>query len=72
LKTEQDRITGQLEIIETRLDATSPHFDTVQANLKTALDLAGDCHRAYLQGGDHTRRLLNQALFDKASKRYLP
>lgn len=64
LKTEQDRITGQLELIESRLDATSSHFDTVQANLKLALDLAGDCHRAYLQADDRTRRLLNQALFD--------
>ena len=64
LKTEQDRITGLLELIEGRLSATSAHFDTVQANLQFALDLAGDCHRAYLQADDHTRRLLNQALFE--------
>ncbi len=64
LKSEQDRITGRLEIIESRLDATSAHFDTVQANLKSALDLASDCHRAYLQADDRTRRLLNQALFE--------
>jgi hypothetical protein len=31
---------------------------------KFALDLASDCHRAYLQADDRTRRLLNQALFD--------
>lgn len=64
LKTEQDRITCQLETIETRLSATSAHFDTVQANLRTALDLASDCHRAYVHADDQTRRLLNQALFE--------
>ncbi|MDQ1744731.1 MAG: site-specific recombinase, partial [Pseudonocardiales bacterium] len=51
-------------IIEHRLSATSAHIDTVQANLKLALDLTSDCHSANLQARDHTRRLLNQALFE--------
>ncbi|MDQ1736463.1 MAG: site-specific recombinase [Pseudonocardiales bacterium] len=64
LKTEQNRITTQLAAVEARLEATGVQFDTIQANLTAALDLAGDCHRAYLNAGDHTRRLMNQALFD--------
>lgn len=65
LKTEQDRISGQLETIETRLEATQTHFDTIETNLKTALDFASNCHRAYLRASDSVRRLFNQALFEQ-------
>lgn len=65
LKTEQDRIADRLETTDGRLEATGAHFDTVQTNLKVALDLAGDWHRAYVQADDHTRRLLNQVFFER-------
>lgn len=45
LKTEQNRISSQLETIESRLEATVMRFDTIGANLKRALDFASSCHR---------------------------
>ncbi len=63
LKSEQDRIAGQLDVIESRLAATEMEFTTIQANLRTALDFASDCHRAYMAASDQARRLFNQALF---------
>ena len=33
--------------------------------LADTLDLTRDCHAAYLQANDHTRRLFNQAFFAK-------
>jgi site-specific DNA recombinase len=65
LKTEQDRIAGQLEVIEAKLAALQTHFETIEANLKSALDLASDCHRAYQQAGPTVRRMFNQAFFVK-------
>ncbi|SDI89756.1 Site-specific DNA recombinase [Frankineae bacterium MT45] len=65
LKSEQDRITAQLETIGNRLDASKTRFDEIERNLKTALDFASNCHAAYLRANDHTRRLLNQAFFEK-------
>jgi DNA invertase Pin-like site-specific DNA recombinase len=64
LKTEQDRIGGQLDVLEARLAAGQVQFDRIEHNLKTALDFATDCHRAYLAANHQTRRLLNQALFE--------
>ncbi len=56
---EQERITS----IEERLSATSAEFDAIEANLAAALDLACDCHAAYLAAGAQLRRLFNQAFF---------
>ena len=60
---EQERITGQLAIIEKRLNSAEAEKNEVEANLATALDLASDCHRAYLAAGPRLRRLFNQAFF---------
>ncbi len=65
LKSEQDRITGQLQVIEGRLAGARAHFGAIQANLAAALDLAGSCHRAYLAATPRVRRLLNQALYEQ-------
>jgi site-specific DNA recombinase len=65
LKTEQDRITGQLETIEGRMAVSRTHFDDIERNLTVALDLATDCYRAYMDANDQTRRLLNQAFFER-------
>lgn len=64
MKSEQARIGGQLEAIESKLQAATAAVETVQANLKLALDLAADCHQAYLRGSDQVRRLLNHAFFE--------
>lgn len=65
LKTEQDRITAELDNIEQRLDTTELKFETVEQRLKQAYALIGNLHKAYLDASPRTRRLLNQALFER-------
>jgi site-specific DNA recombinase len=60
---EQERIASQLADIEERLGAATTAFDQVEATLSAALDLARDCHAAYLAAGSQLRRLFNQAFF---------
>jgi site-specific DNA recombinase len=60
---EQDRITSQLAVIDQRLSAATAEFDKIEANLTRALDLARDCHAAYLAADHLVRRLFNQAFF---------
>lgn len=63
IATEQDRISTQLTTIEQRLSATKTEIHSIEANLTRALDLAQDCHYAYLTASPHVRRLFNQAFF---------
>ncbi|MGH4012985.1 MAG: recombinase family protein [Pseudonocardiaceae bacterium] len=63
IATEQQRISSQLAGIEERLSAGRATFDEIEANLATALDLARDCHAAYLAADSQVRRLFNQAFF---------
>lgn len=65
LKTEQQRITGQVDHITARLDQATADYAEAQAELADCLDLLGDCHTVYQQAPDPVRRLFNQALFDK-------
>ncbi|MHB1341018.1 MAG: recombinase family protein [Coriobacteriia bacterium] len=65
LKREQDRIASGLLEITGKLEASDLHFDTVEANLKAALDLTENCGLAYKTAPDHIRRLFNQAFFDR-------
>ena len=65
LKTEQDRISVELDTIEQRLSATDLKFDTVETNLRKALDLISNLHAAYLNAPPRTRRLMNQAIFER-------
>ena len=65
LKTEQDRIAGQLTRIEDQLASLDANFEQARAVLADTLDLTRDCHTAYLEAGDSTRRLFNQAFFAK-------
>jgi site-specific DNA recombinase len=65
LKLEQDRIAKAIAVIEPRLAAVQSTFDVVERNLKTALDLASDCYRTYLNATDYQRRLFNQAFFEQ-------
>ncbi|MDQ3153446.1 MAG: zinc ribbon domain-containing protein [Actinomycetota bacterium] len=63
IASEQQRLTSQLTTIEERLSATTATFDEIETNLATALDLARDCHAAYLAADPQLRRLFNQAFF---------
>ena len=65
LKSEQDRITGQLTRIEDQLASLDANFEQARAVLADMLDLTRDCHTAYLEADDSTRRLFNQAFFAK-------
>lgn len=65
LKTEQNRIGSELDTIEQRLSATELKFDAVEINLKKALDLVANLHGAYLAANHRTRRLMNQAIFER-------
>lgn len=65
LKTEQDRIASELDTIEQRLAASELKFDTVEHILKKAYALSSNLHKAYLDAPARTRRLMNQALFER-------
>lgn len=65
IATEQERISTALDAVEKRLASAHEAFATLEANLSTALDLARDCHRAYLEASPQVRRLFNQAFFTK-------
>ena len=65
LKSEQTRITRELEQTETRLDAVDVAYDTVKTNLDHALTFVGDWTRAYRTAEGDIRRQLNQSIFEK-------
>ena len=62
---EQRRITRDLENAQRQLDEVTLAFDVVQNHMERALELAEDCHAAYVDADDSVRRLFNQAFFDK-------
>jgi site-specific DNA recombinase len=63
IASEQEAITSQLAGIEERLGTAAQAIEVVEANLVAALDLARDCHGAYLAADPYLRRLFNQAFF---------
>ena len=63
LKSEQDRITTELDQVEQRLAASELKFETVETNLKKAFDLISNLQAAYLAAPPRTRRPMNQAIF---------
>ena len=65
LKSEQDRIAVQLTRIEAQLASLDANFEQARSVLADTLDLTRDCHTAYLEANDNTRRLFNQAFFAK-------
>jgi site-specific DNA recombinase len=65
LKTEQDRITIQLQRIEERLSATDIKYVQAENTLKRSLELAETLASAYRDASPSVRRLMNQALFDR-------
>ncbi len=65
LKSEQDRIAGRLTRISDQLTNLDANFEQARAVLADTLDLTRDCHGAYMEANDGTRRLFNQAFFAK-------
>jgi DNA invertase Pin-like site-specific DNA recombinase len=64
LKAEQDRITGVEQMSGSELEATEGDLEGWQDVLRTAIQLAGNCHAAYLKARPSVRRRFNAALLE--------
>ena len=62
---EQRRITRELENAQQHLAEITLAFDVIENHMERALELAEDCHAAYVDADDSVRRLFNQAFFDR-------
>lgn len=65
MKSEQADISKKLSAINYEIKMHNTTFDEILVNLETALDLIEDCGKAYRLADEHTKRLLNQAIFKK-------
>lgn len=65
LKREQDRISADLEHINSRIEVFHGDYAAARAELEDSLNLLGDAAGIYERGDDETRRLCNQAFFTK-------
>jgi site-specific DNA recombinase len=63
LKSEQARITSEINVAERRLLAMGANFNAALRNINAAISLVGDCERAYREASDTVRRQFNQAFF---------
>ena len=63
LRSEQERLTREIDSAEGRLAEVEGDFQKAESNLKRALTRAGDCDAAYRQASDPLRRQLNLAFF---------
>lgn len=64
-KKEQERISTTLDRAHERLAVVSIEFDLIEQNMNRALELAQDCHAAYVGADETIRRPFNQAFFEK-------
>ncbi|MGH3991134.1 MAG: hypothetical protein ACRDSN_01560, partial [Pseudonocardiaceae bacterium] len=65
LRQEQGRLATETAQAQRHLEASEQSFGEVQATLDKALDLLGNCERAYRKAPGHLRRQWNQALFER-------
>ncbi len=65
LRREQDRILGELDGVNRRIDAHHGDYADARAHLNDALNLLTDCADIYRRCDDANRRLCNQAFFTK-------
>ena len=65
LKSEQARITSEMEGAQSRLDAFNAEYDVVEANLRRAIDFASNWHVAYFTASPKVRRQMNHAIFER-------
>ncbi len=63
LKSEQERLTREIETAEGRLAAVEGDFRKAETNLRKALTRAGDCETAYREASGPLRRQFNLAFF---------
>ena len=65
LKKEQDRISGEIEDCQGRLETLKDGDEGIKETINLALEMASKCHRAYLKSRPDVRRKFNQAFFKK-------
>jgi DNA invertase Pin-like site-specific DNA recombinase len=63
LKSEQRRISREIEEASRLLAQSRANFDNIEETITRALELAGNCHVAYCAAGPQIRRHFNQAFF---------
>jgi len=65
LKSEQDRITDELEAAKRLVRASEIKFATIEATLQDCLSFLANCYEAYRDAPPQIRRRLNQAVFER-------
>jgi site-specific DNA recombinase len=65
LKSEQDRLTTEIQAADDRLTAIASDFAKAESNLQRAIMRAGDCHAAYNEASARVRRQFNLAFFER-------
>ena len=65
LKSEQQKIAKELAAIEHEIRIRNTTFAGLTENLRRGLDIVEDCGTFYRNADNTTKRLLNQAIFDK-------
>ena len=65
MKSEQQKITKELNSVEHEIQQHSLTFDQITKNLSYALEMLNDCGEAYRNASDKIKRLMNQAIFSK-------
>lgn len=69
LRSEQERIGGELRTTEQRLASVDTTLQQWREVLETAMRFASDCGQAYRRASHKTRRLFNAAVFDRLEVR---
>ena len=65
LKRERNQISGELDLVNRRLDTHHGEYADARAHLDDALGLPSNCADIYARCDDANRRLCNQVLFTK-------
>lgn len=65
LKSEQEKITKQLTMIDSEMKSYNATFAAISERLNDALDLIEDCGKLYRYANDQEKRLMNQAIFSR-------
>jgi site-specific DNA recombinase len=65
LRSEQERLTREIETAERRLAEVESDFRRAETNLKRALTRVGDCETAYREASAPLRRQFNLAFFKR-------
>ena len=67
MKSEQKRITAELDAMERQLAASHHDHEVVVANLEAALEFTAKIGQAYQAASDQTRRQMNQSILKRVA-----